>query len=127
MINSKNPNYDIFMDINIIKRWTAVDILGRHVKGHEDDNQSRHRLDQWANMNIWCGGKAKETLYRKYKDKEVPVTGWQLSIDNNLITAEWEMRIREHYAEKDIKNTDIQMDSFIKTVGRKSIGIQNSP
>ena len=62
-----------------------------------------HTLDQWAKMNIWCDGKAKETLYEQVIDPTVPITGWRISIEGEVISADWEKRITEAYTEREVK------------------------
>ena len=77
--------------IIIIKEFLKIEMIGQHVKGHQDMSISKLNIDIWGKMNIWCDGRAKETLYSEMKVSVLPITGWQIWIDGILSGISWEV------------------------------------
>ena len=54
--------YDMLLAIRRKFRARPLTITGRHIKGHQDNDIPRHKLDRWANLNIDMDTDAKAIL-----------------------------------------------------------------
>ena len=97
--DSRSPQFDLLTATRSMLKRCPVDLLFRHVKGHQDDD-FQAELDEWALLNIEMDDGAKEHWHRckDIQNKAQYVFGepWPLWVAGTKVTKDVASTISEH-------------------------------
>ena len=106
-VNAADASFDIIKTIRYHVDKSPVTWEGRHVKGHQDDDEGAI-LDEWAVANIRMDGKAEKYWKLRYgqgsRARPAPPRmqgeGWRVSIDGRPVVSGMDDTLYEHVYEE---------------------------
>ena len=93
--STRISHFDLASTLHQLLRDSPLTWTFRHVKGHQDDIQDLHHIDQWGHMNIKADQLAKDLLWQTLS-ADTPITSFT-SIPGTIPSVRCTLGAEEHH------------------------------
>ena len=124
--DTTTPGFNLVKKIRALIRLSGIELVGKKVKAHQDDNKEYDTLDPWAKANIKADKIAKDYLQEIWNKEPIQYkptqhAGWNVVLNNKVITRKFEKNIILHCTKHNIQQYWLQRFSIPDESARNNI------